>query len=39
LKRVKEIIACVKRIQKSARRWNKVGGRQGYLQFASDYIQ
>jgi hypothetical protein len=34
-----EIIACLKRVQKSINRWNKVGGRQGYLIFVSDFVQ
>lgn len=33
-----EIVACLKRIQKSVQRWNKRGGRQGYLQFIEQYI-
>ena len=36
---VDEIIACLKRIQKSIRRWNKVGGRQGYLSFISEFVR
>ena len=36
---LEEIIACLKCIQKSARRWNTEGGRQRYLQFVSDFIQ
>ncbi len=35
---VGEIIACLKRIHTSARRWNKQGGRQGYLKFVSEFI-
>ena len=34
---VGDILICLKRIQKSVRRWNKQGGRQGYLSFASQY--
>jgi hypothetical protein len=33
-----EIIACLKRIRKSVQRWTKVGGRQGYLSFVSQYV-
>jgi hypothetical protein len=33
-----EIVACLKRIRRSIQRWNKEGGRQGYLQFVSQYI-
>ncbi len=32
------IFACLKKIRKSVDRWNKRGGRQGYLQFASQFI-
>jgi hypothetical protein len=35
---VEEIMACLKRIKKSVQRWNKQGGRQGYLQFIEQYI-
>lgn len=35
---VEEIVACLKRLQKSVRRWNKEGGRQGYLRFIGRYI-
>jgi hypothetical protein len=38
-KTIDEIIACLKRIRKSINRWNKVGGRQGYLIFVSDFIR
>jgi predicted metal-dependent hydrolase len=33
------IIACLKRIRKSVQRWNKEGGRQGYLTFIERFIQ
>lgn len=36
--RVDEIVACLKRVRKSVQRWNKQGGRRGYLQFVSHYI-
>ncbi len=35
---LEEIMACLKRIKKSVQRWNKQGGRQGYLQFIEQYI-
>ena len=35
---IEEIIACLKRIRKSVQRWNKEGGRQGYLNFIKDYV-
>jgi hypothetical protein len=37
-KTIEEIIACLKRIRKSIQRWNKGGGRQGYLNFIKDYV-
>jgi hypothetical protein len=33
------IIACLKRIRKSVQRWNREGGRQGYLTFVERFIQ
>jgi len=33
-----EIVACLKRIRKSINRWNRRGGRQGYLTFVDRYI-
>lgn len=38
-KTVSEIVACVKRIGLSVRRWTKQGGRQGYLNFISEFIR
>ena len=38
-KTIDEIIACLKRIRKSIKRWNKVGGRQGYLNFISEFVR
>ena len=35
---VDEIIACLKRIRKSAQKWSKRGGRPGYLKFVEQYI-
>ncbi len=34
-----EIIMCLKRIRKSVKLWTKQGGRQGYLQFVSQYVR
>jgi len=31
------ILACLKRIRKSVQRWNKEGGRQGYLTFVGRF--
>lgn len=31
-------LACLRKIEKSAKRWNKERGEQGYLDFVSDYI-
>jgi hypothetical protein len=33
-----EIILCLKRILKSAKFWNKDGGRQGYLNFIDQHV-
>ena len=38
-KSVDEIVLCLKRILKSVNRWNKSGGRQGYLNFIIQYVQ
>ena len=35
---VEIIIRCLKRLLKSAQRWNKSGGPQGYLGFMSEYV-
>ncbi len=34
-----EVIQCLKRILKSTHRWNKQGGRRGYLDFVAKYIR
>ena len=31
--------ACLKRIRKSVQRWNKEGGRQGYLTFVGRFVR
>jgi hypothetical protein len=33
-----EIIACLKRIRKSIKKWGRLGGRQGYLQYIDQFI-
>lgn len=38
LNTVDEIVACLKRVRKSAQRWTKRAGRQGYLSFVSQYV-
>lgn len=38
-KTVDEIILCLKRVLKSAKRWNKEGGRQGYLNFITRFVR
>lgn len=38
-KTVDEILICLKRIVKSVNKWNKRSGRQGYLQFVSQFIK
>ncbi|MBN1310760.1 MAG: hypothetical protein JXB30_05005 [Anaerolineae bacterium] len=35
---VEEIVACLKRIQHSVRRWSKRHGRRGYLDFVQQFI-
>lgn len=37
-KTVDEILLCLKRIVKSVRRWNREGGRQGYLEFVARFV-
>jgi hypothetical protein len=37
-KTVEEIIFCLKRILKSVKKWNREGGRRGYLDFIIDYV-
>jgi hypothetical protein len=38
-KTVDEIVACLRKIRRSVDKWNKRGGKQGYLQFVSKYIR
>ncbi|HJW90742.1 MAG TPA: hypothetical protein VJ436_08890 [Anaerolineales bacterium] len=33
-----EIIACLKRVQRSVEKWNKRGGRRGYFEFVSQFL-
>jgi len=33
------IVACLRRIRKSVQRWNKQGGRQGYLTFIQQFVR
>ncbi len=35
---VTEVVRCLKRIHKSIKRWSKVGGPQGYLEYISNFI-
>ncbi len=35
---VDEILLCLKRVLKSTKRWNKDGGRQGYLNFVAQFV-
>jgi hypothetical protein len=35
---IDELVACLKRIEKSVRRWTKQNGRQGYLNFVEQFI-
>jgi hypothetical protein len=36
---IDEIINCLKKIHNSAKWWNKERGRQGYLQFVSQFVK
>jgi hypothetical protein len=38
-KTLDEIVACLKRVRASVKRWHKSGGRRGYLDFVSMYIR
>lgn len=38
-KTVHDIVACLRKIRRSAERWNKRNGQQGYLQFVSEFVQ
>jgi hypothetical protein len=35
---VSELVACLRKVQKSITRWSSHGGRQGYLKFVSQYV-
>ncbi|GAB4274994.1 MAG: hypothetical protein Kow0080_23890 [Candidatus Promineifilaceae bacterium] len=35
---VSEIIACLKRIQRSIEMWQKEGGRRGYFEFINQFL-
>ena len=37
-KTASDILACLRKIRRSAERWNKRGGQQGYLQFVSEFV-
>ncbi len=37
-KTLDEIVACLKRVRTSVKRWHKSGGRRGYLDFVSRYV-
>jgi len=36
---VDELLACLKRVRKSAKFWNDEAGRQGYLQYVSQFVR
>ncbi|NJN45388.1 MAG: hypothetical protein HC808_01625 [Candidatus Competibacteraceae bacterium] len=38
VKTTDEIVSCLRQLRKSAERWNKRGGQQGYLNFISHYV-
>jgi hypothetical protein len=33
-----EILDCIKRLERSVQRWNKSGGRQGYVKFVAQFF-
>ncbi|MGH9424483.1 MAG: hypothetical protein ACRD3J_31210 [Thermoanaerobaculia bacterium] len=35
---IADILLCLKRIRKSVKLWNEQGGRQGYLDYVSEFI-
>lgn len=35
---VRDVLICLKRIRKSAYLWNEQGGRQGYLEYISEFF-
>jgi len=35
---LEEVVACLKRIRLSVKRWTTQGGRQGYLRFINQYV-
>jgi hypothetical protein len=35
---INDLIQCLKRVRKSTQRWSKKFGRQGYLNFVSEYV-
>jgi hypothetical protein len=39
LKTVAEIVVCLKRLRKSVNIWNEEGGRQGYLDYVSEFFK
>jgi hypothetical protein len=38
-KTAEEIVSCLRKIRKSVDRWNRKGGKQGYLQFISQFVK
>jgi hypothetical protein len=38
LKTIAEIVVCLKRLRKSVNIWNEEGGRQGYLDYVSEFF-
>ncbi|MFH0992401.1 MAG: hypothetical protein V1799_20565 [bacterium] len=39
VKTVEEILSCLRKIRKSVDRWNKQGGKQGYLRFVKEFVK
>jgi len=36
---IADLVGCLKRLRKSVDRWNRTGGRHGYLQLVSQYVR
>ena len=39
IKTAAEIVSCLRKIRKSVDRWNRQGGKQGYLKFIDEYVK
>jgi len=39
MKTAAEVVSCLRKIRKSVDRWNRQGGKQGYLQLIDEYVK